>query len=145
MDMILHKNGRFHIGKFSFSVPDNVYLNMLSEAQSENSMEFVEFNQQFTIKVMGEISEESAFTELEKCLEVFIPLSNIEPICINGLAGYYVLYCSESEGYCEYQFELPTDESGINRISLLITASNSFNLTPIMKHAVIQELLDSFK
>lgn len=49
-----------------------------------------------------------------------------------------------SKHYLQKKFHT-LDESGINRISLLITASNSFNLTPIMKHAVIQELLDSFK
>lgn len=142
--MILHRNSRFHIGRFSFSLPDDVYLNTIPDVQIENGLELVTPDEQLTIALIGEDSEEGALEGLEQLLETFQPLSDIEPVSLNGLGGYCMYYYLKKDAYCEYRFELPEGEEGVNMISLLITTCNDSSvIQKITEHPSIRDLLRS--
>ena len=92
---VLYRQGRFHIDKISFSLPDNTYVSTVTEIELENGMGIVSEDQRVVVVVMGNEIAENARESIESVFDSETSQkkhSEIEEVTVAGLHGYKVMY-----------------------------------------------------
>lgn len=144
--MILHKQGRFHIGAFSFIFPDSIYLNPMPPLESENGLELCDPDVGLTVSILGQESDCDSRKALEELLETFHAMSEIQPVQIQNLSGHRMLYFLTDTAYCEYRFTLPEDAGEPNALSIVaFLQGEPADAERILEHPAFQALINSLR
>lgn len=106
--MLLYKNGRFHMEKGSFVLPDGFYVE--DDIDIAGGSAFCAWDPErkylFHWRYLPDCGD--AVEELKMWFRPdcgLTPLSEIAPVKVNDLAGYMVLYQSPLAQYCEARFD----------------------------------------
>ena len=92
---VLYKEGRFHIGSVSFSLPDNSYVSTVTEVELDNGIGIVSGDERVVVIVMGNEIAENAKESIESIFDSETghkKLGEIEEVTIAGFKGYKVMY-----------------------------------------------------
>lgn len=144
--MILHKQGRFHIGAFSFALPDPICLNPAPALESENGLELWDPDTGLTISILAQEGDSDTRRALEELRETFRPLSEVEPVEMQGLSGHRMLYFLTDTAYCEYRFTLPEDAGPLNALSVVaFLRGEPADAERILEHPAFQALINSLR
>lgn len=111
--MLLYKNGRFHIGKASFALPDGFYLESDIELTEGSALCAWDPERKYLFRWQYFHDCEGSARELQKWFlpdSGLTPLSEVVPVSIYGLTGHMVLYRSYRPRYCEVRLDLGAGE-----------------------------------
>ena len=134
--MIQYKKGRFHYSGVSFVIPENYYIEPVTETISENTIELHSPDGNFILSFSIEETEESTIDTLYMLFDGkwgFSPLQTIKPLQIHGLVGHCAIYRGGKDQYYEARFSLPENKHFI----IIIRASHNLN---IMSSVSIEEI-----
>lgn len=146
--MLLHKNGRWYVGKLSFALPDNICL-LTDDAciYFPNGMELVTPDETINISVSADterLASKAFLDDLLDATEIFTRRSETKPVCIGGLNGHYVYYESGTHLHCEYRFDAEEAEQ-CNGISIHIYVGKDVDIVNICQGGLVQQLIQSVR
>lgn len=146
--MLLHKNGRWYVGKLSFALPDNICL-LTDDAcvYFPNGMELVTPDETINISIYADTENLTGKDFLDNLLDTadcFMRKSEAKPVCIGGLRGHFVYYESGTHLHCEYRFDAENTEQ-CNGITIHIYVEKDVDIVDICKGALVQQLLQSVR
>jgi len=111
--MLKHKNGRFHLGHFSFDLPNDMYLNR-PEMELEAGLELVSEDGSTYITFMGNDVAESALESIESIFDEegsYTKIKEIESVTVAGFQGYKAMYQNSKSVNIECCLEITGDEN----------------------------------
>ena len=145
--MILYKKGRLYVGKLSFALPDNVYLQTDDACvYYASGLEMESPDQTIRLSVYADLEEHSSKGYIDNLLDnpIFIRKSETKPITVGGLHGHYAYYESGAHNHCEYRFDAePTEQC--NGITILVYVDKSVDIVEITKGELVQQLVQSVR
>ena len=130
------KNNRLIIAGISVRLPNGLYLTTHPVFENENTLIFTDKEQSFYM----EVQEQEYTGPLDKVLKeeilpsVYTVLSEIQPITINGLTGFYMIYEDKKQVYFEMKLQ---DRDKLQNLHLDIL------ITVIKNYAIIQNIINS--
>lgn len=145
--MILHKKGRLYVGKLSFALPDNVYLQTDDTCvYYASGLEMESPDHMIRLSVYADLEEHSSKGHIDGLLKkpLFIRKSETKPITVGGLQGHYAYYESGAHSHCEYRFDAePTEHC--NGITILVYVDKSVDIVNICQGELVQQLVQSVR
>lgn len=143
--MLLHKNGRLYVGKLSFALPDNVYLQTDDVGICYTSgLEMETPDEKIKLSVYADLEEHTSKGYIDDLLSnpLFVRKSETKPISVGGLHGHYAYYESSAHSHCEYRFDAePTEHC--NGITILVYVDKSVDIVNISRGTLVQQLVQS--
>lgn len=145
--MLLHKNGRLFVGKLSFALPDNVYL-QTDDAPTyyASGLEMKSADEKINMSVYADLEEHSSKEYINDLLSnsIFIRKSETKQISVGGLVGHYAYYDSGAHSHCEYRFDAePTEHC--NGITILVYVDKHVDIVEITQCELVQQLIQSVR
>lgn len=101
------KNNRLKIAGISVELPNGLYLTTHPVFENENTLIFTDKEQSFYM----EVQEQEYTGPLDKAMKeeilpsIYTILSEIQPITINGLTGFYAIYEDKKQAYFEMKLQ----------------------------------------
>lgn len=146
--MLLHKNGRWYVGKLSFALPDNICL-LTDDAcvYFPNGMELVTPDEAINISLYADTEKLTSKDFLDNLLDTadcFLRKSEAKPVCIGGLNGHFVYYESGTHLHCEYRFDAENTEQ-CNGITIHIYVDKDVDIVNICQGELVQQLILSVR
>ena len=145
--MLLHKNGRFFVGKLSFALPDNVYLQTEdAPCYYANGLEMETPDEVIKLSVYADLEEHSSKEYIDDLLSnpIFTRRSETKQISVGGLHGHYAYYESGAHSHCEYRFDAePTEHC--NGITILVYVDKNVDIVEITQGELVQQLVQSVR
>ena len=145
--MLLHKNGRLFVGKLSFALPDNVYLQTDDACVYYSSgLEMETPDGKIKLSVYADVEEYSSKGFIDDLLSnpIFIRKSETKQISVGGLQGHYAYYESGAHSHCEYRFDAEATEH-CNGITILVYVDKSVDIVNICQGELVQQLVQSVR
>lgn len=142
--MYLWKNGRFHAGGASFTIPEDFYLIANFPEQEVNYINLLSPDQTFEIALSYALVDDTTEEDLkwmfmeQKWLR---PLEWVSPITCGGLTGYQVTYTDEDILY--FEARLDTVWKGKNMNFIILLSTKLLDISPARNHPGTKALLDS--
>lgn len=146
--MLLHKNGRWYVGKLSFVLPDNICL-LTDDAYVyfPNGMELITPDESISISLHADTVELASKEHIDKLIdgvEMFTRKSETTPICLGGLKGHYAYYESSRHSHCEYRFDAKETEQ-CNGLTVMIYVDKHVDIVEIIQGELVQQLIQSVR
>ena len=145
--MILYKKGRLYVGKLSFALPDNVYI-QTDDAPTyyASGLEMKSADEKISMSVYADLEEHSSKEYINDLLSnpIFIRKSETKQISVGGLVGHYAYYESGAHSHCEYRFDAePTEHC--NGITRLVYVDKRVDIVEITQCELVQQLIQSVR
>ena len=145
--MILYKKGRLYVGKQSFALPDNVYI-QTDDAPTyyASGLEMKSADEKISMSVYADLEEHSSKEYINDLLSnpIFIRKSETKQISVGGLVGHYAYYESGAHSHCEYRFDAePTEHC--NGITILVYVDKRVDIVEITQCELVQQLIQSVR
>lgn len=141
------KNNRLMIAGISVGLPNGLYLTTHPVFENENTLIFTDKEQSFYM----EVQEQEYTGPLDNALKeeilpsVYTILSEIQPITINGLTGFYMIYEDKKQAYFEMKLQ-DRDQLQNLHLDILITAKTvGRSIQDVTNLKEIQTFFDDIK
>lgn len=137
--MLLYKNGRFYGEGVSFAIPTGFYVEDVRDVTDEYGFCAWDPEREYLCCWRFYWDCEGTKEELVKWLDPdcgITPLSEITPIQINGLRGYFILYRTRRKQYYEARFDM-----GEGKEFALLVETRHQNIHRIIESAEFKSVL----
>lgn len=145
-ERVIYIKPRIYVGDVSIILPNKVRLNTSGlEFESGISMTDIDTDSLIYIQKLSDKYNAREFLT-NHCLEDMQHLSEIISVSRGGLKGFYIMYESAINEYCEYRFDLEKHEGKFIAISLVIeTDKDKTDIKTVMKTKKMKKFINSLR
>lgn len=141
------KNNRLMIAGISVGLPNGLYLTTHPVFENENTLIFTDKEQSFYM----EVQEQEYTGPLDNALQeeilpsVYTILSESQPITINGLTGFYMIYEDKKQAYFEMKLQDRDQLQNLHLDILITTKTIGRSIQDVTNLKEIRTFFDDIK
>lgn len=149
--MFRYRNGRLWVPGLSFALPEGFYIETDSGMMVDNRICLISPSEDFQISFQVYGAESTTHDELTALIAEmgFHTIQQPTPICTNGMHGHCAMYkpCKNSTegGYFEARYNIPTQDTDMNRLVVIVQDLSMFDIEKIAQRDEVAWVLRNIR
>ena len=148
--MLIHRNGRFYVGRSSFALPNECKLGRSPYEPAESGIVIRPIDDSCYIDICFEDRTDDAKLSLQGALSEYECGKEVQPIEYPSGTAWCALYSDGHYNFFEVRADAPTGMQAntgrdVNLFRITVTAKADRDIEAIRKLPLITELLNSFQ